>query len=455
MARWMSVFKQMFCVNDSAYIKNIDCKKDTDGLCHVYVDLCPHKRLLNRCPHCGKRCPGYDSRGSDPRYWRHLDCGGVFVWFRYAAPRICCSEHGVVTAAVPWAFAGSRFTKQFDLQVAWLAKYQARSTVQTLMRIDWKTVGRCTERAMSFLDPDADTRRLSGLVRIGVDETSYRKGHKYMTVVVNHDTGEVVWVHDGHGLKVFEKFFDTLTPQQRQSIKYVSADGARWVDDCIKKYVPQAIRCVDPFHVVQWATDSVDKLRTQIWQAMRTDSAKLKQTLKDCTDEDARKKLTTQIKEHATLTRELKGSSYALGKGFENLLPSQHQKLELIANCHPRLYRAYQLKEELRHILKLGKDDVQECLKRWFWKASHCRIEVMKELAKKIKRHTGNIINSVTYGLSNARIEAINNKIKLTVRRSYGFRNLDNMFAFVKLICSSIEIPLPNRPGKKPPKGPI
>lgn len=82
-------------------------------------------------------------------------------------------------------------------------------------------------RAQKHLDPDADKRRLDGLIRIGVDETSYRKGHKYMTVVINHDTGEVVWLHENHGKTVFEKFFQALTDEQRASIQYVSGDGAR------------------------------------------------------------------------------------------------------------------------------------------------------------------------------------------------------------------------------------
>ena len=87
-----------------------------------------------------------------------------------------------------------------------------------------------------------------------------------------------------------------------------------------------------------------------------------------------------------------------------------------------------------------------ECLKRWYWKASHCRCEVIKDLVKKIKRHSKSILNTIEHGLFNARIEAINIKIKLMLRRSYGFRNTKNMIAFVMLTCSKIDIPLPNRP---------
>ena len=85
-------------------------------------------------------------------------------------------------------------------------------------------------------------------------------------------------------------------------------------------------------------------------------------------------------------------------------------------------------------------------LKRWYWRASHSRIEVIRELARKIKRHRDNIFNTIQNGLSNARLEAINNKIKLLIRRAYGFRNLESMFSFIQLICSNVRIPLPNRP---------
>lgn len=103
-------------------------------------------------------------------------------------------------------------------------------------------------------------------------------------------------------------------------------------------------------------------------------------------------------------------------------------------------------KEELRLVLKMPAEAAQDSLKRWYWRASHSRIEEIKELARKIKRHTENIFNTMRYGLSNARNEAVNNKIKVLLRRSYGFRNLESMCSFVMLMCSSLKIPLPNRP---------
>ena len=128
----------------------------------------------------------------------------------------------------------------------------SRIAVAAFMRISWNTVGPIIERVEKDLDINPNAR-FDNLVRIGVDETSYRKGYKYITTVVNHDTGNVIWVAKGHGKTIFEQFFKLLTPEQRNSIQLVSGDGAKWIDECIKEYCPNANRCVDPFHVIEWA----------------------------------------------------------------------------------------------------------------------------------------------------------------------------------------------------------
>ena len=111
------------------------------------------------------------------------------------------------------------------------------------------------------------------LVKIGIDETSYKKGHKYMTVIVNHETGALIWAKKGHGKEILESFFEELTDKQRENIKLVSADGARWIKDCIEEYCPNAQRCVDPFHVVMWANEALDKVRNATVKEAQKDSA--------------------------------------------------------------------------------------------------------------------------------------------------------------------------------------
>ena len=124
---------------------------------------------------------------------------------------------------------------------------------------------RCISRARSVLEPDIK-KRYDCLVNIGIDETCYRKGHNYVTTVVNHDTNSIVWCAPGHSTEVLSKFFEELTDEQRQSIKSVSGDGAKQIDACIEKYIPHAKRCVDAFHVVAWATECLDELRKEAWR---------------------------------------------------------------------------------------------------------------------------------------------------------------------------------------------
>lgn len=164
-------------------VKNIvitDCRTydDSNGVRHLAIAARPDHWNANKCPCCGRRrLPRYDHPAKNLRSWRCLDFGGVLVEIVSHTHRVVCPEHGIVTADVPWAYPNSGFTKAFDMTVAWLAKYLPRSAVANYMRIDWKTVGNCISRSLRDLEPDL-SKRLDGLVRIGIDETSYCKGHK-------------------------------------------------------------------------------------------------------------------------------------------------------------------------------------------------------------------------------------------------------------------------------------
>ncbi len=216
----------------------------------------PTRREKCRCGICHRKAKRYD-KGRGKRQWRCLDIEG---YVEADEPRVVCKEHGVVTAAVPWARHNSRFTKSFEETTTWLAIHSAKSVVAQFMRVEWHTVGGICRRVYEELESKS-TSRFNGLVNIGIDETSYKKGHKYMTVVVNHDTASVVWCDVGYGKDVLSKFFKLLTEQQRESIRCVSADGAKWIADCVEEYCPHAVRCIDPFHVVSWAADALDQVR--------------------------------------------------------------------------------------------------------------------------------------------------------------------------------------------------
>lgn len=413
-------------------INNVEFDQNTSSL-FIYVDIT--KGQKSRCPICGKKCSGYDST-TEQRSWRALDFGSCSVHIVYDVNRIHCSEHGVHTEQVPWAYHNSGFTKEFEQQIAYLALHLNKTEVSQLMRINWRTVGSILSRTKNRLEPDSSIR-FKDVKRIGIDETSYRKGHKYVTVVVDHDSNQVIWVGKGTGKDVLNSFFSLLTQEQRENIELVSADGARWIQSCIETWLPNCERCIDGFHVVQWAVDCMDELRKEIWR-----EAKQKQK-EQPKRKPGRPKNGEQVKD--TSSKYGKGYKYALGKNPENLTEHQQSCLDEIRNLYPKMFRGYQLKEGLRKVFQCNKENVEKELDAWLSWACRSKLEPFVELSKKIRRHKEAIITTVKHGLSNARIESTNNKIKVLIRKSYGFRNIQNLIDMVMIVCSNLyhEIKLP------------
>lgn len=193
---------------------------------------------------------------------------------------------------------------------------------------------------------------------------------------------------------------------------------------------------------------ALDAVRLEEWNAVRKQLAELKKAVPSRPGRPrAEDEKVASIKAVQDKADSIKKSSYAVGKAPENLTANQKMKLEEIKRDNKRYYRAYDMKEKLRMILKCS--DAEEAvilLNQWRWRASHSRIDSFKELARKIKRNQEFILNTIRYRLSNARIEATNNKIKLIIRRSFGFRNIQSLMDMIYLVCSDIKIPLPNRP---------
>lgn len=343
----------------------------------------------------------------------------------------------LVTAAVPWARHGSRFTKSFEETAAWLSVHASRSAVSEFMRVEWHTVGGICKRVYQEME-ESRSSRFNGLVNIGIDETSYKKGHKYMTVVINHDKSSVIWCAPGYGKDVLSQFFELLSEEQRASIRCVSADGARWIASCVEEYCPNAQRCIDPFHVVSWATDAFDQVRREAW-------AEAHQQAKNQPKRKPGRPAKGETAPEKKQAKSVKNLRYALLKNPERLSENQQAQLQFLTKANPTLYRAYLLKENLRLALKAGPDEIAGALTKWLAWAQRCRIPTFRELRRKIKRHFSAIVAAARFKLSNARSEATNNKIKLIIRTAFGFRNVDNMVAMVMLSCSELHPTLSGR----------
>lgn len=178
-----------------------------EGAGQVVVSVRPVAKARGRCGRCGRRSPGFD-RGQGRRRWRALDSGTMRCFVEAEAPRVRCRAHGVTVAEVPWARHGAGHTRDFDDQAAWLAVSTSKSAVVELLRVAWRTVGSIVERVNADIEAKVD--RLDGLRRIGVDEISYKRGHYYLTVVVDHDTGRLVWAGPGRDDAALHRFFDAL-----------------------------------------------------------------------------------------------------------------------------------------------------------------------------------------------------------------------------------------------------
>lgn len=417
--------------------KTVVERVEFDEVAGVFIaHVRPTKRQRGRCGMCQRRSPGYDG-GAGRRRWRALDLGTMVAMLEADAPRVACPAHGVVVAHVPWARHDAGHTLAFDDQVAWLATQASKSTVTELMRVAWRTVGSIIARV--WADVEATCDRFDGLRRIGIDEISYKRGHKYLMVVVDHDTRRLVWAAPGRNSATVAEFFDLLGPERCAQITHVSADGADFIETIVAKKCPTAVRVADPFHIVMWATDALDEVRRGAWNDARTLARAEPKRHRGRPPADAPP---SPGSEHA---KGLKGARYSLWKNPENLTENQQVKLAWIAATDPRLYRAYLLKEGLRVVFQLPHDEAADALDRWIAWARRCRIPAFVKLQKSIVKHRPRILAAIEHNLSNGLIESTNTKIRLITRIAFGFKSPDALIALAMLNLGGHRPALPGR----------
>jgi transposase len=404
-------------------VEDVDLDLDRGA---IVARVRPRKGAALRCSRCLARCPRYD-RGEGRRRWRHLDAGVLRVFLEADAPRVACRACGICIAHAPWARAAAGHTYDFDRQVAYLATHTSKTATAQLIRITWRTVGAIVERYWRDVEDCFD--RFEGLTRIGIDEVAYKKHFKYLTVVIDHDTGRLVWAGIGRDTGALEEFFDLLGPERRAAITLVSADAAGYIAKAVSAHLPNAVQCADPFHVIAWATDALDQVRRDAWN---TAAGRARDTAR------TRHKTTGPAKAY-------KNIRYALWKNPENLTDNQHAKIAWIAKTDPRLHRAYLLKEALRHVFKVKGAEGKQALDRWICWAARCQIPEFTRLAKKIKDHRAEIDATLTHGLSNALIESVNTKIRLITRTAFGFANPNALIALALLSLGGYRPTLPGR----------
>ena len=380
----------------------------------LFLDVRPLHRRKTRCAKCGQVGPRYDRQPS--RCWRSLGLGRTKIFLRYAPWRVDCRKcDGVVVQEVPWAAGKSRFTREFEEYVAYLAQVSTKTHTQKMAGIAWTSVENIIRRVLART---LDGKRFEGLRNIGVDEFSYRKRHRYLTVVVDHARRRVIWVRKGKTTETLKAFFAELTEEQRASIECVTMDMAQSYQKAVREALPEARIVFDRFHVQALVSKALDTVRREQLRDVRG------------TPEG----------------KELFGSRFAVLKSPWNLTRKEEEKLAHIQKNNASLYRAYLLKETLAKALDYKQPARGvKALKEWLAWASRSRLKPFVKVARTIRQHFDGIVEYLRTRLSNGFTEGTNNVIRMIARRAFGFHSADALSSMIFLRCGGVELdpPLP------------
>ncbi|MQB01263.1 MAG: ISL3 family transposase [Actinobacteria bacterium] len=297
---------------------------------------------------------------------------------------------------------------------------RSKTAVTRLLRINWPTVGAIVERVVADgLDPG----RLDGLVDIGADEISWKKHHHYLTVVVDHATGDVIWTGEGKDTAALDAFFAELGPRRAARLRAISLDMGKAYPKSVAKegHAPQATVCWDPFHVVAMGTKAMDVVRRGHWNQLRASA-------------------------DPAVARRFKGARWALLRNPEDLSDRQADALAAIRRSGGATWRAYKGKEALRAIFAgdLPEPEAAGLLARWCAWAQRSRLPSFVKLGRTIRQHRQGILAAIRLGLSNGRVEGRNAAIRLITRRAYGFHTAKAAAALVMLSLGPITLLLPH-----------
>ncbi len=335
---------------------------------------------------------GYDHR---VRKWRHTGICNYQTKVVAKVPCVSCSEHGIQTVSVPWADARVSFTTAFESHVIdALQDSTSISTVASRVNASWTLIAHIMERAVNR---GLARRTEESIAHICVDETSYKKGHNYITVVSDPNTGTVQYVGEGRTMTSLNGYYGGCSADQLNAIESVSMDMWPAYISATKAWVPNAGYKIafDRFHVAKYIGEAVDAVRRQENRELR------KEEIYDLT-----------------------GTKYDWLSNTKNMSPRQKKRFHQLKNSSLKTALAWAIKElsqKLWHYV--SPTWALKGWKRWLSWAMRCRLEPMKKAAKTLKNHLWGIINAVVLKVGNGPAESINSRIKTVKVRARGFRN--------------------------------
>lgn len=362
------------------------------------------------CPECGAELAIRDH--AEERVWRHLDTCQFKTMLHARVPRVDCPEHGVLQVKVPWAEARGRFTLLMERFIIDVLQQCANITAaQRIMRISWDEAWGVMDRAVA-----RGLRRKKARVipHLGVDEKAFRKGHQYMTVVCDLDRSTVEHIGEDRKAESLVAFYDQLTERQRDGIEAVAMD--MWAP-----YVEATVRCVpdarrkivfDRFHIVSHMGEAIDMVRRQEHRAlMETGDETLKGT------------------KHLWLYKE------------ENVPERKRSLFDRLRGLHLKVGRAWAIGDSLRCLWTyLREGQARRFFKRWFYWATHSRLQPVVKVAQMLRRHLDNIVTYCRHPITNGVAEGLNSKIMTIKRRACGFRNKHHFKTAVYFYCGGLSL---------------
>lgn len=363
------------------------------------------------CPDCQK--PGLGAHDTTERTWRHLDFFQHQAFLHAKVPRVGCDVCGVKQVAVPWARPGSGFTLLFEALTIQLAKHMAVTAVASLVRAHpdsvWRILGQYVEKARQEQD-------LSSVTTLGIDETSQKKGHRYVTTFCDLGTSRVLFVTEGKDKATIKAFVEDFEARGGiiDDIEEVCTDMSAAFINGVAEEMPDAALTFDRYHVMAIVNKAVDEVRRQ------------------------------EVKNQPLL----KKSRYLFLKNEQNLSAKQAERFESLKGLDLKTVRAYHLKVALQRFFTLTDEaEAEAYLKKWFFWATHARLPAMADAAWTIKRHWNGVLHFIQSRVTNGTTEGINNKIKEAAKRAYGYKTFENYRTIIYLIAGKLNLPtlLPTR----------
>ena len=360
------------------------------------------------CPECQTSVPGYDKK---LRRWRHLDTCQFTTWIVAEVPRIECPTHGVKQIRVPWAEPGSQFTALFERFAIDVLRQCAVQGGARLLRISWDEAWGIEERAVRR----GLARRGHDMVaHLGVDEKAIAKRHKYLTVVADLDRSRVLYLAEDRKQESLDGFWPTLTAAQRTGIAAVAMDmWEPYIQSTLAHLATATTKIVfDKFHVEKHLHDAVDKVRKAEHRTLRQ------------ADDDR-----------------LTGTKYLWLMRPQHMTTAQRQAFQTLKASELDVARAWTLKERFRQFWGyVYPGAAQTFFARWFWAATHSRLQPMAKVAWLIRAHFANILTYLIHHVTNAGLEAVNATIQWVKKTARGFRNVEHFKTAIYFHCGGLDL---------------